>query len=250
MKHHLLRRRLSFCLIFLAPLWNACHAVTLATEEYPPFNYVDEQTKKIIGISADKVNIMMQRAKIDYTVESFPWTRAFQMAQQSSDTCVFSTVRNPERENLFRWIGPLGKNDWMIYVRSTSAATPKDIEDLRPYTIGVYRNSAIGTYLQQLGFTLDWANYDVENPRKLVYGRFDYWASSDLMGQYNINKTGLRGQITPLFKFHTADMYLACNLGIPATTVDRLNQILKEMDKDGTSSAIDRKYRTVANQPR
>ena len=226
-----------------------CHAITLATEDYPPFNFIDEQSKKIIGISADKVNILMQRANIDYTIESYPWTRAFQMALQSPQTCVFSTVRNPEREDLFRWVGPLGVNNWYIYVRSTIKTAPQTLEDIRPYTIGVYRNSAIGTYLQQHGFNLDWANYDVENPRKLIYGRFDYWASGELMGQYHINKTGLRGQIIPLFKFNTAEMYLACNLSVPLSTISKLNQILKEMDKDGTSSAIDRKYKTVDQMP-
>jgi polar amino acid transport system substrate-binding protein len=226
-------------------LSNLCHAITLATEDYPPFNFLDEQSKKIIGISADKVNILMRRAKIDYTIESYPWTRAFQMALDSPQTCVFSTVRNPERENLFRWVGPLGMNNWFIYVRSTNKTTAQTLEDLRPYTIGVYRNSAIGTYLQQHGFSLDWANYDVENPRKLVYGRFDYWASGELMGQYHINKTGLRGQIIPIFKFNTAEMYLACNLSVPLSTISKLNQILKDMDKDGTSSAIDRKYKTM-----
>jgi len=222
-----------------------CHAITLTTEDYPPFNFTDDQTKQIIGISADKINIMMQRAKMDYTIEAYPWTRAFQMAQQSPDTCVFSTVRNPARENLFKWVGPLGNNNWMIYVRSSTKSAAQTLEDLRPYTIGVYRNSAIGTYLQQLGFNVDWANYDVENPRKLVYGRFDYWASGELMGQYHINETGLQGQIIPLFKFHTAGMYLACNLAIPLSTINKLNQILKEMDKDGTSTAIDKKYKNV-----
>ena len=226
-------------------LSHLCHAITLATEDYPPFNYVDEQSRKIVGISADKVQILMQRAKLDYTIDAYPWTRAYQMAIQSPDTCVFSTVRNAEREKLFRWVGSLGNNNWMIYVRSTTTSSAQTLEDLRPYTIGAYRNSAIGTYLQELGFNIDWANYDAENPRKLVYGRFDYWASGELMGQYHINEARLQGQIIPLFKFHSADMYLACNLTVPLSTINKLNQILKEMDKDGTSAAIDKKYRNV-----
>ncbi len=229
------------CLLFAT----FCHAITLTTEDYPPFNFIDAQSKKLVGISADKVNIMMRRAKIDYTIDSYPWTRAYQMAQQSPQTCVFSTVRNPERENLFHWVGPLGTNNWVIYVRSTSRTAPQTLEDLRPYTIGVYRNSAIGTYLQQLGFHLDWANYDAENPNKLIYGRFDYWASGEMLGQYHINQSGYRGQIVPLFKFNTAEMYLACNPSVPIETINKLNQVLKEMDRDGTNSAIDRKYRNI-----
>lgn len=224
-------------------------AVTIATEDYPPFNFVDPQTKTVIGISADKVNALMQRAGMRYKIESYPWTRAYQMALQSADTCAMSMVRNSERENLFRWVGPLGVNTWYIYSRATPLPSAKSIEDLRPYTIGVYRNSAIGTYLQQQGFKLDWANYDAENPRKLIYGRFDYWASGELMGQYHIIRADLQGQIVPIFKFHSAEMYLACNLAVPASTVTKLNQTLKEMDRDGTNAAIDRKYRKVDLTP-
>jgi polar amino acid transport system substrate-binding protein len=239
-------KKMKYCLFFLALFQCSIgQAITIATEDYPPFNFIDLQSKKVVGISADKVSIMMQRAGLKYTIESFPWTRAYQMAEQAADTCVFSTVKNAEREKLFQWVGPLGTNNWTIYVRSTSKSTAQSLEDLRPYTIGVYRNSAIGTYLQQLGFNLDWANYDSENPRKLVYGRFDYWASGELMGQYHINHAGLRGQIVPIFKFNSAEMYLACNLGMPTATINKLNQILKEMDRDGTSNAIERKYRTA-----
>lgn len=234
-----------------SPFWlalllcNVAQAITIATEDYPPFNFIDAQSKKVIGISADKVNVMMQRAGIDYTIETYPWTRAYKMAEESPDTCVFSMVRNAEREKLFKWVGSLGTNAWYIFTRSTSRTEAKSLDDLRPYTIGVYRNSAIGTYLQQLGFNLDWANYDAENPGKLVYGRFDYWASGELMGQYHIAQSGLRGQIVPIFKFNTAEMYLACNLAVPAATINKLNQILKEMDRDGTSATIERKYRTI-----
>ncbi len=222
---------------------NHSDALTLATEDYPPFNFVDSKTGKITGMATDKIVVMMQRAKIDYQIGIYPWTRAIQMAQQSPDTCVFSMVRNSERESAYRWVGPLGKNNWVIYGRSSNPVTPKSLDDIRNNVIGVYRNSAIGTYLQQQRFKLDWANYDSENPRKLTFGRFDYWASGEVMGQYHIALSDLQGQIIPLFTFNSAQMYLACNVLVPQKTIDLLNQTLKEMDRDGTSAAISRKYK-------
>src|SRR3954447_13364744 len=80
-----------------------CYALTLTTEDYPPFNIVDPQTKGVTGISFDKVTELMRRASEPYTITAYPWSRAYQMALDSNDTCVFSTTRTPEREPLFKW---------------------------------------------------------------------------------------------------------------------------------------------------
>src|ERR1041385_8131252 len=86
-------------------------ALTLTTEEYPPFNMTDPQTGRPTGVAVDKVVEMIHRANEPFTITSYPWARAYQMALKGDDTCVFSTSRTPERENLFTWIGPLARSD-------------------------------------------------------------------------------------------------------------------------------------------
>jgi polar amino acid transport system substrate-binding protein len=90
----------------LAGVCTSVAALTLTTEEYPPFNMTDAQTGRPAGIAVDKVVEMIHRANEPFTITSYPWARAYQMAVKVDDTCVFSTSRTPERETLFTWIGP------------------------------------------------------------------------------------------------------------------------------------------------
>ncbi|UUZ51013.1 hypothetical protein LP420_16260 [Massilia sp. B-10] len=61
---------------------------------------------------------MLARAAIDYEIEILPWKRAWFLAQSRSDTCIYSVSRIPEREKLFKWIGPINTSDWTLFGRS------------------------------------------------------------------------------------------------------------------------------------
>lgn len=215
----------------------------LATEDYPPFNMQAATGNEIVGISTEKVRELMRRAKESYSIRLFPWTRAFQMGRSEPRTCVYSTSRTPERETLFKWIGPLVKNNWVVFARKNDTRHPQNLEELRNYTLGVYRSDAVADYLAAHGFKTEVANYDADNPRKLLYQRFDFWATGELLGMAILRQQGLSEEIIPLFQFQQAEMYLACQVDMPQEKVDLFNRILKDMEKDGTSAAIERKYR-------
>jgi polar amino acid transport system substrate-binding protein len=230
---------LSACLLVAMP----GHALVLTTEDYPPFNMADPQTGRLTGISVEKVIELMRRAKEPYTMAPYPWTRAYQMAVQMDDTCVFSTTRTPEREALFHWVGPLVTNDWIVFRRSDDPRKPKTLEELRPFVIGGYNNDAVSDFLKAEGFKVDLANTDGDNPAKLLHQRFDFWATGELIGYYVINRSKFNGKIKPLFKFKTAELYLACRLTMGKQRIERFNSILREMERDGTNAVIERKYR-------
>ena len=215
----------------------------LVTEEYPPFNMSEPASGLLRGISVEKVNELMRRAKQPFSMNLYPWTRAYQMGMQMEETCVFSTTRTPEREAMFRWIGPLVSNNWTIFARVDDKRNPKTIEDLRPYLVGGYQSDAVGEYLKQQGFDVDLAVAESDNPRKLMIKRFDFWASGELLGSWLIRTHGYAGKIRPLFNFKQTEMYLACHPKMASERVEKFNQILREMVSDGSSAAIEKKYR-------
>lgn len=221
----------------------SAHAAILVTEDYPPFNIVNPKTGEVTGLSTEKVHELMRRAGEKYTITAYPWARSIQMAQNNPDTCVFSTSRTPGREQLYKWVGPLTKNNWVVFARADDDRNPKTLEDLRVYTIGTYRNDAIAEYFSLKGFTTELANTDSDNPRKMLAGRFDFWATGELLGWDILKNQGLEKMVVQLFTFNQTDMYLACNVTMPQAKIDKWNQIVKEMDKDGTSAAIERKYK-------
>jgi len=217
-------------------------ALTLTTEEYPPFNMTDAQTGRPAGIAVDKVVEMLHRANEPFTITSYPWSRAYEMALKPDATCVFSTSRTPEREAMFTWIGPLARSDWAIFARASDVRRPKTLEEVRPFMIGSYLGAATGEYLNLHGYKVDLSNNEAQNIPKLVNHRIDYWATGELLGRYMIGKAGLTGQIVPLFKFELSELYVACNRGMTAQRAEKFNRILREMDRDGTNAMIERKY--------
>lgn len=218
-------------------------SLTLVTEDYPPFNIVHPKTGAISGISTEKVLELMRRSAQSYTLSAYPWSRSFQMARIYPNTCVFSTTRTPEREAMFKWIGPLVKNNWVIFGRVGDTRKPQTLEDLRPYVMGTYRNDAVEEFLALNGFKTDLANTDSDNPQKLLYGRFDFWATGELLGNTILKNQNLNKKIVPLFQFHQSEMYLACHPELAQERIDRYNQLLKEMERDGTVAKIEKKYK-------
>ncbi len=231
----------SICL--LQPLTISAQTLQLTTEDYPPFNIIDAKSGKISGISTEKVSELMLRAKEKYTLNAFPWARAFQMARLEANTCVFSTTRTPEREAMFKWVGPLVKNNWFIFGRADDTRHPRSLEEMRPYVLGTYRNDAIGEFLTLKGFKTDMTTADADNPRKLLLGRFDFWATGELLGAAILKSQGLEGKIVPLFHFNQTEMYLACHSSVVQERIDLWNHLLKEMERDGTNAAIEKKYK-------
>jgi polar amino acid transport system substrate-binding protein len=231
---------LACLLIVCEPLY--AQTLTLTTADHPPFNMLDEATREPAGIAVDKVVELMRRAHQPYTITFYPWSRAYKLALQTEQTCVFSTSRTPERETSFTWIGPLVQSDWALFARANDARKPKVLEDVRPYVIGGYNDAATGEYLKQHGYTVQLAPDEALNLQKLMQNHIDFWATGELFGKHLIRKEGLTGQIVALFKFQQSPLYVACNRSMGPERAEAFNRILKDMDLDGTSAAIERKY--------
>ncbi len=212
----------------------------LYTEYTPPD--IMRAGEHIVGISPDKVKEIMSRAGITYTIEIMAWRRAYELALRMPDSCVFSTSRTPEREALFKWIGPLREVDWTLYGLANPPFRLATLDDAKGLRIGGYSGDVRAQYLLARGFTVDAAPDNFANPRKLLGKRIDLWVTSHQLANGVLAREGLTGKIVPLLTFHTAGAYLACNKAVPDAQVAAMAAALAGMVKDGTAAAIDRKY--------
>lgn len=208
------------------------HAVNLVTENYPPFTYANSVNGDAEGVSVAEVREVMRRAKENYSVQVFPWSRALQTVQTDRDSCVFLTARTPEREAKFKWVGPLMHNNMMVFGRADDPNRPHSLDGMRSKVIGTKRADANSEFLLAHGFTIEPANVDMLNPRKLLAKRFDYWATSEAMGEDILKKQGLSGEISPLFVYQQLDMYLACSIDMDQAKINRWNRILHQMEAE------------------
>lgn len=230
-------------LILLAGLLSTVlHATTLrlTTEVSPPFNMLEGD--KIVGRSTDQVREMMERAQVTITMELLPWARAYSMALKEADTCVFTTTRTPEREALFKWVGPVGAAEWVLYDSAERKLKLQNIDEARSLLIGTYLGDARDEYFRSRGFRVESVSDDLANPRKLLLNRIDLWAASVVRGALLISQNGWTDKIVPVLSFHKVDLYVACNLSVPTPLIDKLNATLEGMVRDGTSKVLEKKY--------
>ncbi|QOY94085.1 transporter substrate-binding domain-containing protein [Massilia sp. UMI-21] len=212
----------------------------LTTETSAPSSMLDGA--RVIGIATDKVREAMQRAGVDYRIELLPWKRAYLAAQQRPDACVYSTSRTPEREGLFKWVGPTDVGEWVMMGRADSRLKLRSLDDARGLRIGTYNGDARDAYLRGRGFRVDAANEDLANAGKLLLDRIDLWAASLRSGSTILSRYGYDKKIVPLLVFKRIELYLACNPGVPDAVVTRLNAAFDTIARDGTGRRIERGY--------
>ncbi len=215
--------------------------IQLKTENYPPFNMSDEQSR-IVGISTEIVEQLFARAGVDYAMELLPWQRAFSMALEEPNTAVFSTTRTAERESKFKWVGPIVQNNWVFLAKESSGISVSSMAEAKALRVGGYQGDAVALYLQSQGFELDLASRDNLNALKLDRGRIDLWATGHLLGPYTAKLSGISG-LKPILTFRQTIMSIAFNINTDDAIIDKLNAELEAMKAEpGLISEIESHY--------
>lgn len=218
----------------------AVQALELLAEDDPPNNML--RSGKLVGTSTEKLGEAFRRAGVPQHMELVPWARAYQSALTQPGFCAFSAARTAEREGLFKWIGPVAQTDWVLYAPAGRRPQPAHLEDVRRRLLGGYLQDVISLWLIDHGYRVDTATSDASNPRKLLAGHIDYWASAGPRATALLAREGLSDRIVPVLTFGHTDLYLACNRSTSDDTVNRLNAALRAMKDDGTSARIDARY--------
>lgn len=216
-------------------------ALTLTTEEYPPFNFSTDDGQTIAGQSTEIMREVARRTGIKVTIGLFPWRRAYQMALDDKDTCVFSTTRTEAREKLFKWVGPLLQTSWAFYATADSPIALKDFDDARQFRVGGYQGDAKALYLKENGFQIDEAVTEEQTARKLKAGRIDLWAGDSGTAEWIAKRLDMK--IRPVLSYKKTEMYAACNLRMPDSEIRRMNEAIQAMRADGSFERIVKSYR-------
>jgi len=221
--------------------------VVLLTENFPPYNMAINgknfaQEDNIDGIAVDVVREMFKRAGVPYSLTlRFPWDRIYKLALEKPNYGVFVTARLPEREALFKWVGPIGPDDWVMLARGDSKLVVNNLQQAKQYRIGAYKGDAIAEHLEKEGLQPVTSLRDQENAKKLMAGQIDLWATGDPAGRYLARQEGVSGLKTVL-RFNSAQLYLALNKEVPNEVVQKLQSELDKMRAEGIVDSILNSY--------
>ena len=228
-----------------AALAHPASALTLLTEENPPFNY--SENGKLTGLVTELVLETVKRANIPYAVEVLPWNRAYGRTQSERDTCLFATARLDNREKLFVWVGPYASNVWGVYGKGDFAGTVRVLADLKPYRIGAVLHDAKVEYLKEGGVTnVKAVADDRQNPPRLFLpkddpNRIDLWVTG-YYGAHEVARAAKVNELKLVFVVREIPLYLACSPQTSPAVIKALSEALDKIRAEGLPEKLTAAY--------
>jgi polar amino acid transport system substrate-binding protein len=215
----------------------------LVTEEYPPVTFTRDG--KPSGFVTDMVREIAARQRIPDNIRSTSWKNAYNMALLYPKVVLFSAERTPERESLFQWVGPVGKNSAILYARKGSGIRISSLDDARNVAaIGTTTNWFTEQHLKREGFSNLLSSPDPQaNVRQLMDGEVQLSVFTDITIPEIVRQAGYSmTDLEPVFTVGRTYFYIALSRDTPAEVVDAWQSTLDRLKQDGTFERIYRSY--------
>ena len=183
-----MRIRLCCCLLLMSCLGTAHAGLTkleYLTEEYPPYNFSNEAGQPT-GLAVDLLQLIWQRSGTPaQAVRILPWARGYYLLTQKPNVVLFSTARTQAREDLFKWVCPIGYSEYILLGRKAQNITLTAFDQMSQYKISAVRSDAAEQLLLNNGMddnNIISANRLSQGLKMLLSGRADLLATSKLAG--------------------------------------------------------------------
>lgn len=216
--------------------------IVFLTEHSLPGTFLDAAGKPsgpMVELVQELVNRMQQQG-VYYLL---PWARAMQRAQKTPRSVLFETVRTPEREKQFQWVGPVKYYDMQLY--GPARFSGLSVAELSESAIACgYRGASYIPALQAMGFT-EGANLVLVTRSgdcitMLQRGRADVTPLNENRHGVLYQEAAL--QLIPLHSISEVALYLAFSLDFSAAEIALWQQTLEQIYRDGT---LRQRYQSV-----
>lgn len=231
--------------VILACCWTAFAPAQLRlyTEEYRPLSYSDKG--KLTGMVVEVVEALIQRSGQPVSIELVPWTRGYQQAQREADVGLFPTVRTPQREGKFQWVGPVAAGHTNFYSHKGSGLRIENLADVeRAGALAVPKLWYSYEVLRDKGLK---NLYGVPTPQHMMkmfkHGRVALILANNLTLDEMLASQGMRrDQVEQQYTLVTNSTYIAFSLNTDPALVLRWQQALNDMKRDGSLERIHRRW--------
>ena len=234
------------CSLLLLPASN-CNSeeLLILTENLPPLNFVENG--KLVGPSVEIVQEIQKRVGSTDPIQVYPWARAYKIVLEKENVLLFGTTRTADREDLFKWVGPLAVKRDILVGRKDAQLHIKSLEDAKRVTrIGTLRDDTRHAFLHDKGFTnLEPVSDEQQNAQKLAIGRIDLWAYK-IPGMYTVCRlAGVDPELfTEVLHLRQKELYIAFSKKTADSIVAQWHEAYTAMQQDGTIEEIRRKWQS------
>ncbi|WP_205309871.1 substrate-binding periplasmic protein [Rheinheimera maricola] len=213
------------------------------TEHSPPGQYLDAQGQ-VAGVTVELIRHLQQQLQEPGEFRLLPWGRALSMARTGESTALFETVRTPERENWFKWVGPLLHYQISLYgLRQRLGIAASELKLPGKLIACSYRNAVTAKDIMQFGFeegrNLVLTSRSGECLDMLIAGRIDVMAITEysLPGfALEVKQAGY--ELTRVQYLTERKRYLAFSKDVADERITRWQQALEQSYRDGTMRSL------------
>jgi polar amino acid transport system substrate-binding protein len=217
--------------------------LTLYTEENLPLSGTVDKNPG--GFTVEIAQEIQRRLGEKTPIQIFPWARGYAV--------IFPTLRIKERENLFKWVGPISTVKASFYALKNSGIKIANLNDAKAVaSIGIPRKFWSEQFLLDEGFTnLDFANNPQLMIKKLLAGRNPVIVSIDFTIPTQLaNEGASENDVISLFTFLEKSHFFAFSLSTPDDIVAKWQKTLDEMKKDGSFAKVFNKWLPGKKMPK
>lgn len=211
----------------------------ILTEHNPPAEYVDD-SGTVTGVTVELIKLLQQRLNEPADIELMPWGRALSIARSSTNTMLFETVRTPEREDWFKWVGPVMLYNISLYgLKHRIGDGPEDRVLPGKYVACNYVNSITAQNLAGLGFK-DGKNLLLTSKSgdcldMLLFERIDLIAVTEYaLPEFSQRVAEAGHELVELMVLTDRKRYLAFSKDVPDTRIAKWQKALEQTYLDGT----------------
>lgn len=218
----------------------------VVTEEWAPYNY--EENGQLTGMATEVVRAIMAQLGDEFEVVLLPSMRATWVLQTQPRSIMFSMFRTAEREQLYKWVGPIAQESFHPYQLASAPTQINTLEQLlRAPKITTRHGGLVPDVLQALGFAnLDKSATESELLyRMLLAGRTDIiigdtdTGAAYYAGRLNIAPGTLRRIPIEIFR---APLYIAFSRDSDDAQVARWSEALESLRNSGELQRIQHRY--------
>lgn len=237
--------KLKALLLLCCCCWASCAAAQLRlyTEDYRPLSYSDKGV--LTGMAVEVVEELIRRSGQPASIELVPWTRGYQQAQREASVGLFPTVRTPQREAKFQWVGPVAAGHTSFYSRKGAGMQIRSLADVeRLGTLAVPKQWFSYEVLSEKGLQ---NLYGVPTPQHMMkmfkHGRVALILANSLALDDMLAGQGMRReQIELQYTLMLDTTYIAFSLKTDPALVAQWRAALNQMRRDGSLERIHRRW--------
>ncbi len=226
---------------------NPLNDLTIYTENFAPLSF--ENGGRAQGIAVDLLLQILNRVGSPTTVENFklvPWARGYKYVQYQKNTLLFSIMRTPKREHLFKWVGPIMPSDVVLLAKKKTGIKITPSTDLNRFYYGVINNDVGELFLLGRGVEPSKMNVtdSAETAARMLHSeRFDMWAYGKTAAFWKLRTLGFNETDFEVVEIlRSGEAYFALNKDTDDAVVSKLQKALEEIRAEGGVTAVIKSY--------